>query len=575
MQKVDTRAAQQRAPRMRKAGVAELRKTASRAHARAAGPAPATTQRRLAALRALASVDASRPLQQAAADAARTLTLNPRDVPFALIYVPSADRRHARLAAWAGSLPKIPDAEVPLEGNAAAWPFERVSRLDDGDRVDWPQARERSASRRRSSPRAAVFALGPKAEPPAAYLVLGINPHRRLDDDYRDFLELAAIRVGSILDEAQPQVLPQSPGEEQEQRNEFLAMLAHELRNPLAPIRNATELLKYVDDSPASLGRAREIIERQLNQLVRLMDDLLDASRVSRGKLDLIRKPMDLRAAISDAVETSSPAVEEAGHRLTVRLPDEPLDVDGDAARLCQVLSNLLSNAAQYSQYGGRIELSAQRRDGKVVVRLKDDGIGISADMLPRIFDLFVQADQGPRRPRHGLGIGLTIARRLVELHGGQLTASSAGLGRGSEFVVELPSLEHAPAAQRALASPEPGTPGRRILVADDNSDAAAAIAEVLRAFGHDVRTAGDGAEAVDTARHFRPELILLDIGMPKLDGIEACRRIRRFSWGRKVSICAVTGWGQASDRRRTREAGFTAHLVKPVAIDAITRLIE
>jgi signal transduction histidine kinase len=429
----------------------------------------------------------------------------------------------------------------------------------------------------------------PAARSPQALLVLGVSPRLDLDDDYRSYFDLAASRVSQMLSAAAEHRDARTQPTADERNNEFLAMLAHELRNPLAPIRSAAELLKYVDRKPGSLPHARQIIERQLTQLVRLMDDLLDASRISRGKLELRKQPFDVRAAAASAVESATPAMQEAGHELTVGLSDEPLAVSGDRARLIQVIGNLLTNAAQYTPRGGHIRLSIGRDGDNAVVSVTDDGMGIKEDMLSRIFEMFTQVAPRDDGPRKGLGIGLTIARRLVEMHGGSLTARSAGLGNGSEFIATLPLLETPNTVSTAdvLQESNPGDVHRRnrsaagglgkrkILVADDNTDAASAIAEILRTMGHEVRTADDGLAAVEAAGSFRPDMILLDLGMPRLDGYDACRQIRGMPWGREISSYAFTGWGQASDRRRTREAGFNAHLVKPVEIGAIEKLIE
>jgi CheY-like chemotaxis protein len=361
-----------------------------------------------------------------------------------------------------------------------------------------------------------------------------------------------------------------------EQRDEFLATLAHELRNPLAPMTCAVELLKHVDPTPDSIAVPQEILERQLRQLVRLIDDLLDVGRIRRNKLQMRKESMDLREAVRSAVESVLPQITAAGHQLQVLLPDEPVELRGDAARLAQVVANLLTNAAQYADGRGQIRVCLERDSDAACIRVSDDGLGIAADALPRIFDMFVQVDAPADQPRQGLGVGLAIVKSVVELHGGTVSAVSEGRGCGSVFTVRLPlQTVLRRTSRKARPQQRPRRAGsRRVLVADDNRDAATAISELLGRLGHQVRTAADGMEAVEIAEEFKPEMILLDIGMPRMDGYEACKRIRALPWGCKVAIFAVTGWGQAADRRRTRAAGFTAHLVKPVSVAQIDSLM-
>jgi len=363
-------------------------------------------------------------------------------------------------------------------------------------------------------------------------------------------------------------------GEAARRKDEFLATLAHELRNPLAPIRNAVRVLKGKGQPDPELAWCRDVIDRQVAHMARLLEDLLDVSRVSREKLELRRERIDLAGVIAAAVETSRPLVEEGRHDLAVDLPAEPVWLDADPVRLAQVFANLLNNAAKYTPPGGRIALAATARDGEVAVAVRDTGIGIAADVLPRLFEIFAQARPALELAQGGLGIGLALVKGLVELHGGRVAASSAGPGTGSEFVVRLPVA--APPADRPAPDLEPDRPaGRKVVVADDNRDAADSLAMLLGLLGHDVRTARDGVEAVEVAEAFRPEVILLDIGMPRLDGYGACRRIRAQSWGGGVFLVALTGWGQEEDKRRAAEAGFDAHLVKPAdpaRLDALLR---
>jgi signal transduction histidine kinase len=360
-------------------------------------------------------------------------------------------------------------------------------------------------------------------------------------------------------------------------KDEFLAMLAHELRNPLAPILNALQLMR-MKPPEHRLQWAQEVIERQLAYLTRLVDDLLDVSRITRGKITLAREPLEVAALITRAVETIQPLIEERDHQLILQVPSAPLRVSGDPTRLTQALGNVLGNAAKYTDRGGRIELLCFRAGANVEIRVRDNGIGIPAELLPRIFDLFMQLDRKSDHSPSGLGIGLALVRRLVEMHGGSVTALSGGVGLGSEFVICLPLLADAAAAveDRRELTGSRGAPAvsRRILLADDNADALESLATVLRLRGHEVFSAPNGAMALETAVRYLPEVALLDIGMPLLDGYEVARRIRAQEWGKAVTLVALTGWGQESDRRRSQEAGFDTHLVKPLDLDKLTALL-
>jgi PAS domain S-box-containing protein len=350
-------------------------------------------------------------------------------------------------------------------------------------------------------------------------------------------------------------------------KDEFLATLAHELRNPLAPIRNSLHVLRLTGNNPALLEQARSMMERQLGQMVRLVDDLLDVSRISRGKLELRKERVNLATVVQNAVEMARPLIEASNHELTVSLPGEPVLLDADLTRLSQVISNLLNNAARYTNRGGRIWLTAQQQDGAAVVRVLDTGIGIPADQLPHIFEMFVQVDRSLERSQGGLGIGLTLVRRLVEMHGGRVEARSDGPGKGSEFVLHIPVVRAPARGPGPFDGNEPAAPiaRKRILVVDDNKDSAESLGLMLQVMGHEVATAHDGLAGVERAGTFRPDVILLDIGMPRLNGHEAACRIRQQEWGKNVFLIALTGWGQEEDRRRTKEAGFDEHLVKPV----------
>ncbi|MDQ3038562.1 MAG: PAS domain-containing protein [Pseudomonadota bacterium] len=367
-------------------------------------------------------------------------------------------------------------------------------------------------------------------------------------------------------DEEQLRQLAAELSESSHRKDEFLATLAHELRNPLAPIRTGLQVMKLAAGNEATVEQARSMVERQVTQMVRLVDDLMDVSRISRGTLELRRERVLLATVINSAVETSLPLIEQMGQQLTVTLPGHALVVDADMTRLAQVFLNLLNNAAKYGKRGGHIHLNVERQGGDAVVTVRDSGIGIAAEQMPRIFNMFTQLDGSSEKSQGGLGIGLALVQRLVEMHGGTVEARSEGEGKGSEFVVRLPVETEAskPLDPGDVAAPTVTT-SHRILVVDDNRDGADSLSEMLKMMGNDTRTAYDGQEGVDLAAEFRPDVMLLDIGLPKLNGYEACRRIREQSWGKDVVMIAVTGWGQDEDRRRSRDAGFDLHLVKPV----------
>ena len=369
-------------------------------------------------------------------------------------------------------------------------------------------------------------------------------------------------------------------------KDEFLAMLAHELRNPLAPIHNAVQLMHRQSFTDPQLTWSRDVIGRQLAHLTRLVDDLLDVSRITRGKINLSKEVLDLETLMTRTVETVQPLFEERGHTLTVEVPKGILAVLGDPTRLVQALGNVLGNAAKYTQRGGHITLAAAESGPEVVIRVRDNGIGIPAELMPMIFNLFTQLDHTSGPPQSGLGIGLALVQRLVEMHGGSVSAVSEGLGKGSEFLIRLPlfirervesgqPLQQLSALEQSMTNAEgPTRTQRRILVADDNNDALESLATLLQLSGHEVYTAANGAVALESAEQHRPEVALLDIGMPKLDGYEVARRIRAQPWGQRITLVALTGWGQDSDRRRSQEAGFDSHLVKPLDLDKLTELL-
>jgi PAS domain S-box-containing protein len=351
-----------------------------------------------------------------------------------------------------------------------------------------------------------------------------------------------------------------------QEKDEFLAVLAHELRNPLAPIAYALHLLDEKTLSESAHQHTRRIVERQVGRLSRLIDDLLDVSRIRTGKVELRRTQVTLSSVVGHTLDVIRPILEERGHALAVSLPEEPVWLEVDVARLEQVLTNLLNNAAKFTEDGGRIALSAERRAHEVVLRVSDTGVGISPELLPRIFDLFIQGDRSLDRSRDGLGIGLTLSRRLVELHGGTLEAHSEGLGKGSEFAVHLPILLTAVSpTEAAAAGAAPRRRALRVLVVEDSEDTAEMMQALLEMDGHQVQTAGSGPAALEVAAATRPDVVLLDIGLPGLDGYQVAQRLRADPVLRDVALIAASGYGQEGDRQRSREAGFDRHLVKPL----------
>lgn len=357
-------------------------------------------------------------------------------------------------------------------------------------------------------------------------------------------------------------------------KDEFLATLAHELRNPLAPIRNSLHLLRLAAAGNGGLTQVHEMIERQVNNLVRLVDDLMDVSRITRDLIELRREPVDLAGVVNAAVETAKPIVEAGKHELTVTVPSDPLILEADPVRLTQVLANLLNNAARYTEPGGQISLTARREGTRAVVSVRDTGVGIPPAMLPKVFDLFTQLDRTYSRKHGGLGIGLTLAKRLVEMHGGEVEAFSEGPGRGSEFVVWLPLASVAPTARAWPTSTPAAVAQRRILVVDDNRDAADSLGLLLQFQGADVHVVHDGPAALDALTSYRPSVVLLDIGMPGMDGYELARRMRQQLDGENVTLIALTGWGQEQDQRLSKEAGINHHLIKPVDCEMLVGML-
>jgi PAS domain S-box-containing protein len=360
-------------------------------------------------------------------------------------------------------------------------------------------------------------------------------------------------------------------------KDEFLATLAHELRNPLAPISMGLELLKLSADDPQAAEQVRSMMQRQTQHMVRLIDDLLDVSRINSGVFELRKSQVELTEIVRDAVEATRPLLDEAQHQLTVHFVDQPLLLYADGNRLTQVLVNLLNNAAKYTPRQGRIELTAARRDGDVTITVSDSGIGIPKDKIDHVFDMFARINEGNEFGPTGMGIGLTLVKRLVEMHGGSVKVRSHGRNLGSTFSVRLPAFPEPPTvANRAPRDPQdaPLFVKRRILVVDDDDDSLDSLSRLVTLMGHEVRRAHDGLEALQAGRTFQPDIVLMDLEMPNVDGYEAARRIRQEPWGRKLALVATTGWGQEECRRSAAEAGFDGHLVKPIAIEALRQVL-
>jgi PAS domain S-box-containing protein len=381
-----------------------------------------------------------------------------------------------------------------------------------------------------------------------------IEERRRQQEDRERLADLLRDRIADL-------------DESNRHRNEFLAMLGHELRNPLAPIRNALAILELPGAGETTRRHAQATIQRQVEHLVRLVDDLLDVSRIMKGKIELHPKRIELAEVVGRAIETAQPAIDARGHELSLSLPAEPVPLDGDIIRLSQVLSNLLVNAAKFTDRAGQIALVAEVIGDRVDLRVRDNGVGIAPELLPHIFDFFVQGSRSLERSQGGLGIGLTLVKRLVEMHGGTVRGESAGVGKGSEFVICLPLAKDAAAARLARAAATSAEPEnrRRVLVVDDNVDAASSAIALLETWGHEAHAVFDGLSVLTAVRELRPEVVLLDIGLPGMNGYDVARELRQLPHSPVRLLAAMTGYGQDDDRRRALEAGFDVHLVKPL----------
>jgi signal transduction histidine kinase/ActR/RegA family two-component response regulator len=401
---------------------------------------------------------------------------------------------------------------------------------------------------------------------------------REPDDDLLEMVATVGGQIGLFIQRRRAEEQLRNQNEElaaaARQKDEFLAMLAHELRNPLAPIRNSLHIMKTPGASAEAIEHAQHVSERQVQHLVRLVDDLLDASRIMRGRIELRKETLELAGVIARGIETAQPMIDAQGQELVVSLPQESVWLHADPTRLSQVVSNLLHNAAKFSQPGGRIWLTALEQNNMAVISIRDEGVGIRGDLLPQIFDLFIQGDPSLERTRSGLGIGLTLVRKLVEMHGGTVTARSEGPGKGSEFIVSLPGVQARPAAATPSGPQVSTLERRRVLVVDDNLDAAESIAMLLRIWGQEVRVAHNGPEALGLAEQYQPQVVLLDIGLPGMNGYEVARHVRRLPQQNQTMLIAVTGYGQAEDRLRSEDAGFDHHLTKPVDPAVLKRLL-
>jgi PAS domain S-box-containing protein len=382
--------------------------------------------------------------------------------------------------------------------------------------------------------------------------------------------------VAVLMDTTNHHSLEDALREADRRKDEFLAVLAHELRNPLAPIRNSLHIMRLLVRNDPTADSAAEMMERQVHHMVRLVDDLMEVSRITRGSIELRKERIDLAGIVRSAVETSRPLIDGARHQLLIAVPTEPLTLEGDPVRLTQVIANLLNNAAKYTDAGGQIRLTIRREGDDVSISIQDTGVGIAADMLPRVFDPFVQGARSTIHAQGGLGIGLTLVKRLVELHGGTVEVRSEGGGKGSEFVVRLPLAERAPATDviERAGRASPALSSQRVLVVDDNRDAAESMRLLLEMLGAQVRVAYSGTEALDMLGTWQPAVVLLDIGMPGMDGHEVARRIRGQPELRDVTLIALTGWGQAEERRRSESSGFDYHLIKPADVRTLQTLL-
>ena len=538
-------------------------------------------ERRLRALRTFARATASATTADAVLSAAaRLFDETASDAPFALLYLTDPTSGELALSRSFG----LGDAQRDAVDSACRADLAALARgqpvdLDPERKLLLPGGRWPEPS---TSVVVASLAGAPAGHAPG-YVVCGLSPRLSFDPEYRDHIVQLAEHIGLPLVRIETYRARDATARERDTllldlqtasraKDEFLAMLGHELRNPLSPIVTALHLMKRQGDGHPS--REHEIIERQVTHLVRLVDDLLDVSKITSGKIALKREPVEVGDVVAKAVEMASDLFEQRRHRLAIDVPSAGLRVDGDAVRLAQVVANLLTNAARYTPPGGLVTVRAARDGADAVLVVTDDGVGIEADMLPRIFDLFVQGQQSTDRKEGGLGLGLSLVKSLVAMHGGTVVARSGGLGKGTEFEIRLPATSKTKSARERATPTERAGGSRRVLVVDDNLDSAEMLSEMLGATGHEVAMAHDGGSALAVAEAFAPEIALLDIGLPVMDGYEVGRRLRDAPATAACRLIALTGYGQDKDQARSRESGFEAHLVKPVDLDRLLKLI-
>ncbi len=550
------------------------------------------TERRLKMLRDLAAHCAeAKNAEDVCIAAAEILAANPADVPFALLYLIEPGGHRARRVSMAG-FDRYSGAGAPefvgLDADGvASWPLGEAERLRRSvDLTDLAQRFGALPGGRWPEPahKAIVAPLRRAGQNrPYGFLVAGLSPRLEIDNRYRGFIDLTVDQIAGALANAlaheEQRRTAEALGRADRAKDEFLAMLGHELRNPLSPILTSLNLMQMRGSD--AFRREREIIERQVHHLMSLVDDLLDVSRITRGKIQLKLEPVELIEVVVRAIEMASPIIEQRMHHLSAIIPPVGLRLNADQTRLAQVICNLLTNAAKYTEPGGNIWIRADREDDRIVLRVRDNGIGIAPEMLPRVFDLFSQGTRALDRAQGGLGIGLTIVKSLVDLHGGGVEAHSEGLGKGSEFMIRLPvgnpGNDEAPAPEvTVLAAEQEAVAARgKILIVDDNKDAAEVLGEALDASGYETLVAFDAPAALEVVDDFRPDVMLIDIGLPVMDGYDLARQLRANPRLAATRLIAVTGYGQESDRQRAFAAGFNEHMVKPIDLDRLEVMLR
>ena len=549
-----------------------------------------TSERRLRTLTELAvQLNRENDADEVCRVTSRILYSNPLDVPFAMLYLLEEDGKSVRLGAAAGMDeyvgPANPRTVSLAPESAHGWPLAEAIRtgqslvVDDLNRRFGPMPGGKWQVPAQS---AFLIPIGlPRSADHLGFLITGVSPRRTLDNHYCGFFELAADHIAAALRKARAYDVERRRAEAlaraDRAKDEFLAMLGHELRNPLSPIVTALQLMKLRGET--ALAREREVIEKHVQYVARLVNDLLDVSKLTRGRITLERAVIDLADVIASAIEMSSPLIEERFHELIVSAPREELFVEGDALRLAQVIANLLTNAAKYTPPHGKIRVRCERENAEAVISVEDNGQGIEPELADRVFELFAEGQTESGTKRTGLGLGLAIVKSLVSMHGGSITVESAGASQGSEFTVRLPVLDVKQRPAKAqVESPRLTAQQavmRRIMIVDDNEDSAQVLAEVLELIGHDTHIAHDAPSALQTVSGFAPDVILMDIGLPVMDGYELARAIRAMTDLRSPRLIALTGYGQESDRQRAFEAGFDEHLVKPIRIERLLFVLQ